>query len=84
MSSEKTKARTELAPGLLPQPLGWDQWSKHFFSECSNVAYQIRREWGIENHASKYSVHTHTLDPWGGAKGLNHYCFLKAVMLHIK
>ena len=24
-----------------PEPLGWDQSSKHFFSECCDVAYQI-------------------------------------------
>ena len=39
-----------------------------FFSEISNVAYQIRREWAIEHHASTYSVLTHTLGPGVGSK----------------
>ena len=70
-------------PYTHPRPLGWGQRSKQFFSESSHVAYQIRREWSIEHHASTYSVLTHTLNPWGGVKGQNNF-FLKVVMLHIK
>ena len=53
-----------------------------FFSQIQ-FAYQIRREWSIEHHASTYSVLTDTLEAWGGVKGQNIF-FLKVVMLHIK
>ena len=52
-----------------PRSLGRGHRSKHFFSESSHFAYQIRREWNIEHHARINSVLTHTLDPWGGVKG---------------
>ena len=53
-----------------------------FFSEIQ-FAYQIRREWSIEHHASTYSVLTDTLETWGGLK-FKTFFFLKVVMLHIK
>ena len=50
-------------------PLGWGQ---NIFSEVSHVAYQIRREWSIEYHASTYVVPTHTpTSSTAGSKGQN-------------
>ena len=50
-------------------PLGGFKGQNFFFSESSHVAYQIRREWSIEHHASTYSVLTHTLNVWVEFKG---------------
>ena len=52
-------------------PWGWGVKGQSIFSECSHVAFQIRRERSIEYHASKYSVLTHTRDPCCGVKGPN-------------
>ena len=38
------------------------------FSESSHVAYQIKMKLSTEHHESKYTVITHTNDPWGGIK----------------
>ena len=37
----------------------------------------------MQQHASTYSVLTHTLDPWGGVKGQNNF-FSEVVMLHFR
>ena len=61
-------------PYTQPQPLGCCQMHKNMlllFSENSHVAYQIRKEWSIEHHASTYSILTHPLHPWGGVKAQN-------------
>ena len=58
-------------PYTHPRPIGCGQMHKNkllLFSESSHVAYQIRKEWSIEHHASAYSILAHTLDPWGGVK----------------
>ena len=38
------------------------------FWEHSHVAYPIKGKLSIEHYESKYSVLTHTLDPWGEVK----------------
>ena len=51
------------SPYTHPRPLGCGQMHKNMlllFSENSHVAYQIRKEWSIEHHASTYSIFTHT------------------------
>ena len=77
------KCKQIVCPFHTTRPLRWRQRSKHFFSEISQVAYQIRREWIIEHNESTYSVLTHTLDHWGGVKCQNIF-ILKVVKLHIK
>ena len=55
----------------------------NFYSEVVMLhIYQIKGNWGIEQHVSTHSVLTHTLGPWDGVKRSKQ--FLEVVKLHIK
>ena len=54
------------------------------FSFLKVIMLHIKlKEWSIEQHASTYSIITHTLGPWGWVKRSKRF-LLKVNMLHIK
>ena len=61
---------------------GVGQKAKHFVTESTHVAYQVK-ECKIEHHASTYPVLKYSFGPWGEVKRSNHF-FLKVDMLQIK
>ena len=77
----RTLCKRILCHYTYPRP--WDGINIFIFTERSHAAYQIKREWSIEHHASPYSVLTHILDPSVGVKGQTFF-LLKEVGLHIK
>ena len=65
------------------EPHGGVKRSNHFFTESSHVAYQIKGNLAKSTvKANILSIHTASIDPWGGVKC--QFFFLKVVILYIK